>query len=222
MSLLVTQLSGFGVGGSGVTEAVYTTSGFDETDLSTYSFASVGLGTVGRPRDIVAAIWYHSIGAHRTVSSITADGVSGTLLASALRSGGGAELDLALYSFPGTGMAATGTLSFTLNAGAARAGYAVWAVYNLINTTAVATSSATGASPHTLDLNAVNGGVVIGVSNSFSSPDFSWTGLNEDFETADGDEISGASNANVAAATPRAVSVTISAGSPLSIAVSLR
>jgi hypothetical protein len=206
----------------GVTEAVYTTSGFDETDLTTYSFASVGCGTESRPRHVVVAIWYHAIGAHRTVSAITLGGVAGTLLKGALRSGGGAEIDLALYIFPASAIATTATLSFTLNAGAVRAGYGAWAVYNLNSTTAVATSEATGASPHTLDLNASAGGVVIGASNSFSSPDFAWTGLNEDFETADGDEISGASNANVAAATPRAVSVTISAGSPLSIAVSLR
>lgn len=206
----------------GITEAVYTTSGFDETDASTYSFTSVGFGTVSRPRFIVAAIFYQSIGAHRTVSSITADGVAGTLLTSALRSGGGAEIDIALYIFPGAAIAATGTLAFTLNSTAVRAGYGAWAVYNLISPSAYATSSGTGASPQTLNLNTLAGGVVIGASTSFATPSFAWTGLTEDFETSGSDRISGASNANVVAASPRSVSVSISAGSPLSAAVSLR
>jgi hypothetical protein len=226
MSFIATQLAGFGVS-DGVTEAVYTTSSFSGTDLTTYTFTSQGFGTVTRPRHIVVGVHWHRAGAHRTVSSITADSVSGTLLHSVQRTGGGAEMDMAFYIFPGTAIAATGSVAITFNGDCNRCGIIVWAVYNLGSAAAQATASGLSTSPHTLDLNVLGGGVVLGLCQSYGTPAIVWTGLTEDVQMNDagegnGNELSGASVANAAAATPRSVSVTYSAGEGLGAAVALR
>ncbi len=158
----------------------------DDSNLTTYSFAGQSLGAEDSTRRIVVVVhWDDSIDT-RTLSSVTIAGVGATIH----RQGNGGATGCAIASaLVPTGT--SGTISFTLSGAADRGAIGVYRAINEVN-----------SSPHDTELDIVvssgllsvaidipaGGWVVAGVDfRGATGQSFTWTGLNEQYDTAYGD-----------------------------------
>lgn len=147
------------------------------TDLTTYTFTGAALGTADSTRRIVAVVT--GANANRTISSATIGGVAASI---AVQVTGGTNITsgIIIADVP-TGT--TGDVVVTWSAAQVRCSVAVFAVYNLLSSTAVATASDTAATS-SLNVNIQTGDILIvgGCGNAGSS---SPTGYSERYDSTD-------------------------------------
>ncbi len=179
----------------------YRTQSSSTSDLSTYTFSTLDIGTAGTRHVVVGVV---SSGTSPSISSVTVAGVSATAMIELAESN--LKIGLWIASVP-TGT--TGDVVVTHTSSMLRCGVIVWAVYDITSTTPTATASDSApALSQSLTINA--GGVGIGLADGYqngSTASWTWTGLTEDIDVdfADGanhDAMSGASLASAAGSSP--------------------
>jgi hypothetical protein len=200
-SLLITQLIGFGAGGSNLNLS-YLTKAASATDLTTYTFSTLSLGAVAGDRYIIVGV-AGAVGAARTISSVTVGGVGATAVAYN-QTPTYAKSAIYIAAVP-TGT--TGDVVVVWSAGMADCGVTLYRATG-INPTAVDTLStgANVATSTTGSIDSVAGGVIVGnvaftdasasyqssaskayaaaatqtVGGSFSGATYTWTELTQD------------------------------------------
>ena len=154
----------------------YITNSTDTSNLTTYTFSSLSLGTVATDRHIVIAGAARSSVA-RTLDSITVGGVTATQ--NALRDTSNSKAFLYIAAVP-TG--STGDVVVSFSGGMLRCGVGLYRLDDLVSATAH-DSGTSSADPTTFDLDIPVNGAAIGVSANFASGGTaSWTGVTEDFD----------------------------------------
>jgi hypothetical protein len=176
----------------------------DSTDLTTYTFASQGLGTETSDRFIVVAINGTPTATPRSVSSVTVGGVSASVVVTANSSGLTEMWQTAKVSNGGpTGT--SGTVVVTFSGSMFNAQIAVYAVKGAGSNTPTATATDTSA-PLSQSLSVPAGGVAIAGARAAVTPgDTTWGGLTEDTDQLGDGGISRGSSASAeftSAATP--------------------
>lgn len=199
----------------------YRTRTFSTSDLTNYSFSTVDIGTAAANRHVLVAVVSRSA-ATQSISSATIAGISASIAYyPVVNTGDGfSHCGFIIAAVP-TGT--EGTIAVNMTGACVRMGISVWAIYGLKSTTPFASASQGGASA-TLDLNTPTGGLVFGVTFG-SSPSLTWTGItqdvaNQEIENSYGHSV--ASDQNIVAATPRAVSRTGGGTGSIAAAISLR
>lgn len=195
------------------------------TATNTYSFAGAAIGTAATGRLVVVAVSYASAAA--ATCTLTIGGNTATEIAGCARrtaSGGSTEIQVRLYALT-VDTGATAAIALTTSTNFTICNIALWAAYDVISTTEVATSNSwgNGVTSLTLNINNSPGGVVC--SYGVMPNAVAWTGLTEDFDAIVGGTFwqSGASGAFTSGNAPLAVSVNTSPGTgAIGCAVSFR
>lgn len=159
-------------------EVIYQDFAGTISDLTTYTFNNVGIGTASASRHVIVGV-HLSAAATSDISSITVGGVSATKLAEANAS---TEKDTALW----IAAVPTGTTA-TVVVNSATSGHrcivATWASYASASS-ATATDSDSGSGVRTNSLNVPAGGWCVSLFSAYYHP-FTFTGVTEDAETTD-------------------------------------
>lgn len=194
----------------------YRTNAVDATNLTTYSFASVDIGTAAANRHVIVGVVSRNASAARSVSSATIAGISASIVADGVVSNSQAAILIAAVP---TGT--TGTIDITLSGASERCGIAVWAAYGLLSATPVASlNTASG----TLDINTSANGIIVAVNLGVSQTPV-WSGITAalvDTVIEGLIEYSAASDSLTPAATPRAVSRSGLGTAPITAIASFR
>lgn len=167
-----------------------TTPTVDTTDLTTYSFAGVSIGTADATRRVIVAVGWFSTTA-RTLSSATIAGVSATIHVTSGAGAGGRFNGCALISAQ-VPTGTTASIDFTLS-GAASWGIA--SVYRQVGehtSTPHATTSdntlSVAQDDYDLLINIPSSGAVVAAAvtdvNGGTPTGYAWTNAVEDFENA--------------------------------------
>jgi hypothetical protein len=192
----------------------YLQSGFDETDLSTYTFASQNLGTADSNRYIVVAVYGRRIGG--SVTSVTVNGVSGTEIADVGTSNNYTALYIAHVPTGTTGdivIVVAGGNAFRL----------AYSAYRLVANSITVTASQTDiTSTFSQDVNVEAGGAVVAaICSETGGGTVTWSGVTEDADAAPGTSFnySAASDEFATAQTPLSVTATLSSGTTAALIV---
>lgn len=158
----------------------FRTTAVDVSNLTTYSFSSVDIGTAAADRTIAVFAAGRGNGAGRSVSSLSIGGNAANLAKSLVGSG---DQCGALYTL-NVASGATATISVTFSNSMLCAGVAVWALYGLSSATAVDTADSEGdASAMSIDVPA--DGILLAASSIIlGASTASITGVTEEFDTA--------------------------------------
>ncbi len=188
----------------------------DDTNLTTYTFTSAGVGAADPSRRTVVACHWYSIGVGAvTLSSATIGGSAATIHVQASPAGSVVSPGCAIISrLNPTGT--TATIAFTLSGGAARAFIGIFNAINESVAAPFATASDGTLSSNALDVsvNTPAGWVLAAatVAGSAGSQTFTWVGVGEDYDTFAAEQTSryytGGHSNNIVAATPRTITVT--------------
>lgn len=125
--------------GAGPLNVSYITSQFSSSSLTTYTFNNVSFGDPQSDRLIILSITWGIFSGSLNASSATIGGVSATI---ATQNDGTNTGGAIVYAVVPSGT--TGTVTITLNSGAARLGFFVHRVVNYKSTTPTATSAPAG------------------------------------------------------------------------------
>lgn len=204
--------------GATIPSLSYRTSAQQTGSATTFTFTTQDIGSASSARYVVVSTGAPNGGS--APSSVTVGGLSASLLKSQSVSSYNTSIWIAAVP---TGATATVVVS---TASSLSMGIGVWAVYNIMSSTAVATSGATGSAPSLNLTVSANGIVITSGFASDTSPTTTWTGVTENFDTVfDTNRMTtGASIVSVAGGSPLSVSAayTGSAAGYVSAAVSLR
>lgn len=174
------------------------------SDLSTYTFSGVSIGTAGTNRHVIVGIMSldNSLGL-TGISSVTVGGVS-TSTESASNAADGSFAALVIAAVP-TGTTADIVVNMTTTQARLRIG--VWAAYDLVSPTAAATAQSV-ADPATLSLNVQLGDIVVACGFNNTTSTASWTGATERFDSSlEGTNESGADHTATSAESPRTITL---------------
>jgi hypothetical protein len=176
--LLVTQLSGFMAGRRLPATVAYVsnTGNTSSADASTYTFTSQTLGG-----DILVTVGSGHLVSGRTVSSLTANGVSGVFVAGVegFTSGFGHRSEIWIVR----GAGASGSIVVNWSGGVIRCVVSTFQIGNVQSNTATATASST-SNPMSASLSVPAGGIIIGAgATSDANADLTWTNLTEGFDS---------------------------------------
>lgn len=158
----------------------YNGSANDSTDLTTYSFTSVSIGTAATNRLVFVTVTSVASG-NRLISSATIGGISATVIESTPNAGASTKI---IYAVVPTGT--TATISITFDSTVLRCGVGSYSIYNLKSTSPVSRANGStwtsGAISATLSVpeNAI---ILAGVSNSTNSNTFTWTNLTSNYDS---------------------------------------
>jgi len=158
----------------------------DETDATSYSFASCDIGQAGPTRAIVVGVMSRvPSGNPAAPTTLTVGGTGLAKLVSKETAGDRNTASLWIGRIT-TGTSVTIALDFS-GVTQQRCGIGWWVTYNLASMTAIATNS-TDVSGAALDVSTKLGGLVFGFGDAgtTAATTFTWTGLTEDFDTAVG------------------------------------
>jgi len=177
----------------------------DESNLTTYPFSTVNLGSAGDDRTIGVAAYGEGVAAPRTISGITIGGTSATIYAQTNSSNNNWPVGLASLKIAA---GATADIVVTFSGSMVYASIAVWDVRNggVISDTATSI-----ADPLTGTMTIQAGGGCIGAAHQGGGvATYTWTNLTEDFDQAGGtgnsEQITGASDVFATLQTDRVVS----------------
>lgn len=164
-------------GGSAPVATTYLSNSVSGSNLTTYTFSSVSLGTADK---IVVGALGHSGNTGRTLSSVSVGGSGTTSLVQQTYEAGAQTIIASLWIVDRP--ASSGDIVLTFSGGMTSAGIIVYGVDNASSTandTAVST-----ATPLTDTIDCEAGGAIIGVA-AFSkvSTTTTWTGITEDVDT---------------------------------------
>jgi len=154
----------------------YVTSTNSTSDLSTYTFSGVSLGSTGSNRQIIVGISASVGTAGRTISSVTVAGVSATSLVFLNSGFGDSRISSIWIANVPTGT--SGDIVVTFSASMGRCGITVYAGRNLTSNTPQATNTSGTSSPLTLSLTGTTAGFIVAQAmTQNASETFTWTGL---------------------------------------------
>lgn len=159
----------------------YNGTAADSTDLTTYSFAGVSIGTAATNRLVYVQVNFNAAAARR-ISSATIGGISATIIDTAGQGNG----TFVIYANVPTGT--TATISITFDAVCTRCVIGSYSLFNLKSQEPVAIAYATtwtaGAISAPVDV--PDGGIIIaGVNNNTNNNTITWTsGVNLNYSTA--------------------------------------
>ena len=158
----------------GIVTASYEATAVSVTDLTTYTFSGLAIGTAAPDRKVVVIV--SGSVASRSVSSVTVGGISATLVKSQTDTNAIIEIWQAVVP---TGT--TGDVVVVWSGAMTRCGVGVWAVYEAA--IAAFDTGSSNADPMTDTLNCPANGVVIGgATNSNTVSAHAWTGITENFD----------------------------------------
>lgn len=182
----------------------FTASAQNATNLATYTFSSLNLGTAYTDRKIIIGIGARA-GTSQTPTSVTVGGVTATHVASVVQNGSYAGIYIA--SVP-TGT--TGNVVVTFPGGMVRAAVGVWSARRLQSTTATDTATDPD-NPISQALTMAAGSIGIAVGFTQGTTAHTWTGFTKNFqEDISDNNNSSVSGASLARATAGTVTVTMS------------
>jgi hypothetical protein len=193
--------------GGGPATISYRTSSTDAVDRTTYTFASLDIGTASPTRKVIVGITTGAT-ADRTISSVTVAGIAASLVDTISDFNGiGTYYRAALY-IAEVPTGTTGNVVVTMSGATSACGVGIWAADGLASATATTTTTDTD-DPFSLNINTTAGGIVVAIVNN--SP-VTWTGLTENFDVNPAADLwhTGASAAITTASTP----LTITADGP--------
>jgi hypothetical protein len=165
-----------------------------------------------------------SAGTQTAPTNVTFCGTALTLVVAQAGSGDPRNLESIWISTTDITSDGTDNLVITWTNSSDRTMTSLYAVDNLVSTTATATASSTSGTP-TLNLNVSAGGVIIAAGTNTNPTAFTWTGLTEDDDQSVGggaEQFSTASGAFASAGTPQAVSATHGATAAACVIASFR
>ncbi len=183
------------------------------SDLSTYTFSGVSIGTAGANRHVIVGIMSidSSLGA-TGISSVTIGGVT----ASIQKTYNDADGTYAALTIAAVPTGTTADIVFNMTTTQARLRIGLWAAYDLTSLTAVAVAQS-GDDPSVLNLNVQAGDIVVGVGFNNTAASSSWTGATERFDASlEGTNESGADHTATAAESPRTITLDWSASNRIS------
>jgi hypothetical protein len=182
------------------------------TSLTTYSYASAGIGTAGARTVIVATLAVDTGQSSFGTSSMTIGGTAAAEQADTNNASEDQQASIYTLDVP-TGT--TATIAVTYSEAISYSTICVWAAYNLASSTKRDFAAAvTGSSTVTLSMdtlvNSINVGGCIGHT---SGANYTWTGLTERNDTSDGEaSFSAADFTSTTAQTPRTITCANSTG----------
>lgn len=201
----------------------------DDSNLTTYSFATAGIGAADATRrTVVACHWYSTGTGAVTMSSATIGGVAATIHVQASPAGTTVSPGCAIISLLNpTGT--TSTIAFTLSTTAARAFIGIYRAVDESVASPFATVSDGTLSSNALDvsLNTPAGWVMAAASISSASAGqtFTWVGVGENYDTFSAENTSryytGGHNTSITPSTPRTITVTDSGAAVDGVGVSM-
>lgn len=173
------QLMGFGTLPPKVS-ATWASSDEDPGAFTTYTFASLALGTARGYR--LVAVHGTNNTAPRTISGVTVDGVAAIAVGSAVSN---SNSTVAFWIAPASANT-TGDVEVTWSAGQIVCGVGVWQVEGLVSLTPTATGSDTSMSSGELSavVEVLGDGVIFGAAFNRANTAFTWSGLTEDYNIA--------------------------------------
>jgi hypothetical protein len=176
------------------------------SDLSTYTFSGVSIGTAGANRHVIVGIMSLADNLGVTgISSVTIGGVTATTQVAVNDTATGSFSALVIAAVP-TGT--TGDVVVNMTTTQARLRIGVWAAYDLTSPTAVTTNQSKNANPSVLNINTQAGDIVVGVGFNNTASSVSWTGATERFDASlEGANESGADHVATTAESPRTLSL---------------
>lgn len=157
------------------TTVTATDSAFSVTNLTTYTFTAMSLGTASENRYILVGISARS-GTAETISTVTVGGISATQVIDFQDSTSNAGLFIAAVP---TG--ATGNVVVTFTGAMVRAAVGLWAVTGLRSTTPFDTAT-DGVSAYSAAIDIPARGFAVGIAFSHETGSLTWTNLTEDFD----------------------------------------
>ena len=186
-----------------------------ESNLTTYTFTSVGIGTAAADRFVLCAAMAPANSGTRSFSSVTIGGISATQLVTVADASGFSEWAIYGASVP-TGT--TATIVVVLDTAPDRCGIMTFEANNLQSTTPTATATQNTASAAlTQSITVQSDGFILacaGIENSASR--WGWTNLTEDIDAdigSGGSSMTAASDEYDAGATPSITATPTSTGS---------
>lgn len=193
------------MGGIPVPSISWRTSNSSGTDASSYTFSAQDIGTAGSNRHVILGIMSLDSALGVTgISSVTIGGVSATTQVAINVVGTGSFSALTIAAVPS---GATGDIVVNMTTTQARLAIGVWAAYDLVSPTAVA-SATSSADPAVLNLNTQIGDIVVACGFNNTGSTASWTGATERFDTTvEGANYTGADHTATSAETPRTISL---------------
>ena len=194
---------------AGQVAITYLQSAFDETDLTTYTFASQNLGTASGDRYIIVGVTARDFGTTaKSISSVTVGGVSATQVVGVQGAGSGTTISALWIAAVPTGT--TGNVVVTFSEQFIKCDIALWAA-TAINSTATDTATDTVVSGNDLsgavDVTANGAVIAIGATDADARTS-TWTGVTEDGEYATGGSFFSASWASDEFASAQTVTAT--------------
>lgn len=177
------------------------------SNLTTYSFTGVSIGAASADRRVVVCCMW-SASSSRAFSSGSIAGVGATLH---IERAPGFFAKCAIMS-ANVSTGTTADISFTLSGSALRGGIGVYAVYGLVSST----PHATAESNTSLTINVPANGLLISCGIANSTGAVTWTGANEDYDSAieSAVQMTGASIDKLETETGRTVSATLGGSNP--------
>jgi len=184
----------------------YTDLGYDESNLSSYTFSTKSFGTASSDRRMIVGVSAPANTNFGTITGMTIGGVTATQLVQTEDADG--YSDFAIYGAD-VPTGATGDVVVTLSASPDRCGIAIFATTGILSLTPTDTGTVNTASVDLTDsINVSSGGIIVGfVSCENASNAWTWTNLTERVD----DIITSASSASAASdayASAQSVSVT--------------
>lgn len=154
----------------------------DTTAQSTYTFTGVDFGDADSERYIIVGISTRKAGTGGSISSVTIGGVSATITQQVTNTAGSnnSTVGIAIAKVPS---GSSGSVVITLSEQFLRCGIGVWRATNLENINADDTDTSVSTNPSG-SLNISGAGFMIGVSKVGQSSSATWSGLDEDYDTA--------------------------------------
>ena len=171
----VSQLQGFNAGG-GAVAITFTESATSTSNLTTYTFSSLNLGTASSGRQIVVAAFGTS---SQTISTLTVGGISASLIVG--RTDTSSERRVELWAAP-VPTGTSGDVVVTWSGAQIRSGVGVFSMTGALSTANDTQSDAVASGASSVSLNIPSNGGAIAVGDSATSGLNSWTGLTERYD----------------------------------------
>ena len=205
--LIVNELYGFNVSGVAALPSIsFQACSTDGTNLTTYTFNSVAIGTASATRRVILGVVGEDSATIFSISSATVDAVAATEVAD---EDGTGVVNSGIYISDVVSSGTTANVTVTFSEAIQSGTVCVWAVYDLNSPTATSIAvdddTASGVVVLTLSTTTADG-VAVGICGNQSNTSVAgWAVLNERFDSANGET---AYTGADAAATGSSMSVT--------------
>lgn len=177
------------------------------SDLTTYTFSSLSLGTAASNRYILVAVGRQRFGTPSTVSSLTVAGVSASQVVDQGSSNANQQAVSIWIAAVPTGT--TGDVVVTLSAGHLRCGVSIFRMVNASGTAHATGGDAVGTTVGSIAINVPANGAALAAFINNGNTTLTWTGVTERTELdVDGSDFGAASNNFTSASTPLTIECT--------------